>query len=45
MPEVSANRTKPRPHYDGVKDAIVWGMSFVVFAALLVMLLLSIFTK
>jgi cellobiose-specific phosphotransferase system component IIC len=40
MPELAtADKTKSHPHYDGVKDAMIWGLSFILFTAVLILLL------
>jgi hypothetical protein len=38
-----ADRTKPRAHYSSVKDATIWGASFIAFVAVLIMLLLFVY--
>jgi hypothetical protein len=41
--KVAADRTKLRAHYSSVKDATIWGASFIAFVAVLIMLLLLLF--
>ena len=38
--KAAADRAKPRAHYSSVKDATIWGASFIAFVAVLIMLLL-----
>ena len=41
--KAAADRTKHRAHYSSVKDATIWGASFIAFVAVLIMLLLFLF--
>lgn len=45
MDQRAAENSKPRTHYEGVKDAIIWGLSFIAVTAVLIMLFLSLYLK